>query len=234
MRQINFDDCTIIQALKRLLSHVRLPSNSKMPNILHSFAVRFWDQPYTIKEQMISVNSVASLAFTIITLDQNLYDGIDQRKGIDQFLTENIGLNDGENFEEAFLVEIYSIIARQSIRTIFGKQSRFIFENPDTADFLEIKKQGVWVQRYYIYSENCLYFFSENEPHIPYGYIPLEHVSRIQKGKDAFQLRSVDKTVLIHVLKIAPNGDYKIKHKKELTFRSPKVEMWIEAIPGKM
>ena len=151
---MNFDDCTIIQALKRLLSHVRLPSNSKMPNILHSFAVRFWDQPYTIKEQMISVNSVASLAFTIITLDQNLYDGIDQRKGIDQFLTENIGLNDGENFEEAFLVEIYSIIARQSIRTVFGKQSRFIFENPDTADFLEIKKSGVWQQRYYIYSEN--------------------------------------------------------------------------------
>lgn len=116
-----------------------------MPSILHSFAIRYWEQPYTIKDQLISVNSVASLAFSIITLDQNLYDGVDQLKSIDCFLTENIGLNDGENFDEKFLIDIYNIISRKSIRTQFSNSGRFIFENPDTADFLELKTAGGWI-----------------------------------------------------------------------------------------
>jgi hypothetical protein len=58
---------------------------------------------------MISQNSVQSLAFSIATLDQSFRDAPNtyEMKTTDMFLTENIGLNDGENFDRQFLVDIY-------------------------------------------------------------------------------------------------------------------------------
>jgi hypothetical protein len=55
---------------------------------------------------------------------------------------------------------------------------------------------------------------------IPYAYIPLENIMFVRKGRDKFQLRPIDKTREINILKIAPNGCYKLKRKLALVFRT--------------
>jgi hypothetical protein len=72
-----------------------------MTSILEAFADRFWTQESTKKNCMTSHNSIYSLAFSIVTLDQNLREETDpqHQKDLETFIVENIGLNDGENFD---------------------------------------------------------------------------------------------------------------------------------------
>ena len=50
-------------------------------------------------------------------LDNSLHDSLGSQISREHFVSSNAAMNDGSDFETAFLVEVYNRIAERSIRT---------------------------------------------------------------------------------------------------------------------
>merc|ERR1712048_1452163 len=99
---------------------------------------------------------------------------------VEQFITMNRGINDGENLPRELLVSLYESIKTEpfKIPEDDGNDLMHTFFNPDKEGWLW--KQGgrykSWKRRWFILNDNCLYYFEFTTDKEPRGIIPLENI----------------------------------------------------------
>merc|ERR1712203_268193 len=105
---------------------------------------------------------------------------VKDKPSVEQFITMNRGINDGENLPRELLVSLFDSIKTEpfKIPEDDGNDLMHTFFNPDKEGWLW--KQGgrykSWKRRWFILNDNCLYYFEFTTDKEPRGIIPLENI----------------------------------------------------------
>jgi len=176
----DFTDLILVQALRQFLWSFRLPGEAqKIDRMMESFAQRYCQLNPDI---FTNPDTCYVLSFAIIMLNTSLHNpSVKDKPSVDQFITMNRGINDGENLPRELLVSLFESIKTEpfKIPEDDGNDLMHTFFNPDKEGWLW--KQGgrykSWKRRWFILNDNCLYYFEFTTDKEPRGIIPLENIS---------------------------------------------------------
>ncbi|KAG7222826.1 hypothetical protein INR49_016036 [Caranx melampygus] len=149
-----FADLNLVQALRQFLWSFRLPGEAQ--KIDHTCYV---------------------LSFAIIMLNTSLHNpNVRDKPPVERFISMNRGINEGETSQRS-----YSGIKSEpfKIPEDDGNDLTHTFFNPDREGWL-LKLGGrvkTWKRRWFILTDNCLYYFEYTTDKEPRGIIPLENLS---------------------------------------------------------
>eukprot|EP00744_Colponema_vietnamica_P007897 GILI01011307.1.p2 GENE.GILI01011307.1~~GILI01011307.1.p2 ORF type:complete len:235 (-),score=49.66 GILI01011307.1:101-700(-) len=138
--------------------------------------------------------------------------GVKNRMTKADWIRNNRGINGGEDFPPSFLEHMYDDIVSKQMAYVASREdlSGNLFTNPDNEGWLE--KQGgrikTWKERWFILSDNCLYYFKGPDEKTPQGFVPLLHlaVSDISKRKLTFSLTSTSSDQRVKSAKFNQDG----------------------------
>ncbi|KAG8129170.1 hypothetical protein E2320_016009 [Naja naja] len=149
-----FTDLNLVQALRQFLWSFRLP-----------------DTCYV-------------LSFAIIMLNTSLHNpNVKDKPTVERFIAMNRGINDGGDLPEELLRNLYESIKNEpfKIPEDDGNDLTHTFFNPDREGWLlklgECGRVKTWKRRWFILTDNCLYYFEYTTDKEPRGIIPLENLS---------------------------------------------------------
>ena len=176
----DFTDLILVQALRQFLWSFRLPGEAqKIDRMMETFAQRYCQLNPDI---FTNPDTCYVLSFAIIMLNTSLHNpSVKEKPSVEQFITMNRGINDGENLPRELLVSLYESIKTEpfKIPEDDGNDLMHTFFNPDKEGWLW--KQGgrykSWKRRWFILNDNCLYYFEFTTDKEPRGIIPLENIS---------------------------------------------------------
>lgn len=130
----DFKDVDFAEALRKFLSRFRLPGEAQcIDRLMEAFANELYQQQKNepkhedaleleeTKEEPFfrNADAVFTLAFSTIILNTDLHNPNlrdDRRMTLEQFLRNNRGINDGKDFPEEFLSELYVQIKEKEIQ----------------------------------------------------------------------------------------------------------------------
>nr|XP_028562698.1 cytohesin-3 isoform X1 [Podarcis muralis] len=100
---------------------------------------------------------------------------------VERFISMNRGINEGGDLPEELLRNLYESIKNEpfKIPEDDGNDLTHTFFNPDREGWL-LKLGGrvkTWKRRWFILTDNCLYYFEYTTDKEPRGIIPLENLS---------------------------------------------------------
>jgi len=175
----DFTDLILVQALRQFLWSFRLPGEAqKIDRMMETFAQRYCQLNPDI---FTNPDTCYVLSFAIIMLNTSLHNpSVKDKPSVEQFITMNRGINDGENLPRELLVSLYESIKTEpfKIPEDDGNDLMHTFFNPDKEGWLW--KQGgrykSWKRRWFILNDNCLYYFEFTTDKEPRGIIPLENI----------------------------------------------------------
>jgi len=176
----DFTDLILVQALRQFLWSFRLPGEAqKIDRMMETFAQRYCQLNPDI---FTNPDTCYVLSFAIIMLNTSLHNpSVKDKPSVEQFITMNRGINDGENLPRELLVSLFDSIKTEpfKIPEDDGNDLMHTFFNPDKEGWLW--KQGgrykSWKRRWFILNDNCLYYFEFTTDKEPRGIIPLENIS---------------------------------------------------------
>ncbi|KAK3553295.1 hypothetical protein QTP86_032750 [Hemibagrus guttatus] len=122
------------------------------------------------------------LSFAIIMLNTSLHNpNVKDKPTVERFISMNRGINDGGDLPEELLRNLYESIKNEpfKIPEDDGNDLTHTFFNPDREGWL-LKLGGrvkTWKRRWFILTDNCLYYFEYTTDKEPRGIIPLENLS---------------------------------------------------------
>uniref|UniRef100_A0A8C4PXI0 Cytohesin 1a n=1 Tax=Eptatretus burgeri TaxID=7764 RepID=A0A8C4PXI0_EPTBU len=122
------------------------------------------------------------LSFAIIMLNTSLHNpNVREKLSVERFVSMNRGINDGGDLPEDLLRNLYESIKNEpfKIPEDDGNDLTHTFFNPDREGWL-LKLGGrvkTWKRRWFILTDNCLYYFEYTTDKEPRGIIPLENLS---------------------------------------------------------
>uniref|UniRef100_A0A8C8DQI3 Cytohesin 1a n=1 Tax=Oryzias sinensis TaxID=183150 RepID=A0A8C8DQI3_9TELE len=122
------------------------------------------------------------LSFAIIMLNTSLHNpNVKDKPSVERFISMNRGINDGGDLPEDLLTNLYDSIKNEpfKIPEDDGNDLTHTFFNPDREGWL-LKLGGrvkTWKRRWFILTDNCLYYFEFTTDKEPRGIIPLENLS---------------------------------------------------------
>ncbi|MBN3283809.1 CYH2 protein, partial [Polyodon spathula] len=122
------------------------------------------------------------LSFAIIMLNTSLHNpNVRDKPGVERFISMNRGINEGGDLPEELLRNLYDSIKNEpfKIPEDDGNDLTHTFFNPDREGWL-LKLGGrvkTWKRRWFILTDNCLYYFEYTTDKEPRGIIPLENLS---------------------------------------------------------
>uniref|UniRef100_A0A4W4F8Y1 Cytohesin 3 n=2 Tax=Electrophorus electricus TaxID=8005 RepID=A0A4W4F8Y1_ELEEL len=158
-----FADLNLVQALRQFLWSFRLPGECN-PGVFQSS-----DTCYV-------------LSFAIIMLNTSLHNpNVRDKPSAERFISMNRGINEGGDLPEELLTNLYESIKNEpfKIPEDDGNDLTHTFFNPDREGWL-LKLGGrvkTWKRRWFILTDNCLYYFEYTTDKEPRGIIPLENLS---------------------------------------------------------
>jgi len=175
----DFTDLILVQALRQFLWSFRLPGEAqKIDRMMETFAQRYCQLNPDI---FTNPDTCYVLSFAIIMLNTSLHNpSVKDKPSVEQFITMNRGINDGENLPRELLMSLYESIKTEpfKIPEDDGNDLMHTFFNPDKEGWLW--KQGgrykSWKRRWFILNDNCLYYFEFTTDKEPRGIIPLENI----------------------------------------------------------
>jgi len=175
----DFTNLILVQALRQFLWSFRLPGEAqKIDRMMEAFAQRYCQLNPDI---FTNPDTCYVLSFAIIMLNTSLHNpSVKEKPTVDQFITMNRGINDGENLPRELLISLYDSIKTEpfKIPEDDGNDLMHTFFNPDKEGWLW--KQGgrykSWKRRWFILNDNCLYYFEFTTDKEPRGIIPLENI----------------------------------------------------------
>jgi cytohesin len=240
IEHLDFKSLDFDIALRRFLLTFRLPGEAqKIDRLMQKFANRYFSQnPST--DVFLEEDSVYVLAFSTIMLNTDAHNpSIKQQNKMtkQQFINNNRGLNKGENFPEAFLSELYDRIVFNEITMEADDGS---FANAEAKGWLE--KQGIgriktWKRKWFVLTENCLFYFNLQTDKEPAGIIPLENVScslaDSKKSNCLLELRTGTPGVPIKATSRKPDGGLVAEHEEAYIFQAATendAKRWVDAI----
>ncbi|XP_057244223.1 cytohesin-2-like [Malurus melanocephalus] len=122
------------------------------------------------------------LSFAVIMLNTSLHNpNVRDKPSAERFVAMNRGINDGGDLPEELLRNLYESIRSEpfKIPEDDGNDLTHTFFNPDREGWL-LKLGGrvkTWKRRWFILTDNCLYYFEYTTDKEPRGIIPLENLS---------------------------------------------------------
>ncbi|XP_029811809.1 cytohesin-4 isoform X2 [Suricata suricatta] len=181
-----FANLNLVQALRQFLWSFRLPGEAqKIDRMMETFATRYClCNPGVFQ----STDTCYVLSFSIIMLNTSLHNpNVRDRPPFERFVSMNRGINDGGDLPEEQLRNLFDSIKSEpfSIPEDDGNDLTHTFFNPDREGWL-LKLGGrvkTWKRRWFILTDNCLYYFEFTTDKEPRGIIPLENLS-VQKVDD--------------------------------------------------
>jgi len=198
-----FSDMILVQALRQFLWSFRLPGEAqKIDRMMECFAERYCELNQGVFE---STDTCYVLSFAIIMLNTSLHNpSVKDKPTVDRFISMNRGINDGKDLPDDLLISLYESIKKEpfKIPEDDGNDLMHTFFNPDKEGWLW--KQGgryrSWKRRWFILSDNCLYYFEYTTDKEPKGIIPLENI-QVREVADrnkpnCFELFSVNNDVI--------------------------------------
>uniref|UniRef100_A0A673I6K1 Cytohesin-1-like n=1 Tax=Sinocyclocheilus rhinocerous TaxID=307959 RepID=A0A673I6K1_9TELE len=129
-----------------------------------------------------STDTCYVLSFAIIMLNTSLHNpNVKDKPSAERFIGMNRGINDGGDLPEDLLRNLYESIKNEpfKIPEDDGNDLTHTFFNPDREGWL-LKLGGrvkTWKRRWFILTDNCLYYFEYTTDKEPRGIIPLENLS---------------------------------------------------------
>uniref|UniRef100_A0A0X3P489 SEC7 domain-containing protein n=1 Tax=Schistocephalus solidus TaxID=70667 RepID=A0A0X3P489_SCHSO len=123
MRELDFRDKDVDEALRTLMSRFRTPGESqKIVHLLTEFQSAYVEQnPARVKAQFQNPDSVMILAYAIVMLHTDLYSPSirPQAKMTGQEFVKNLrGIDDGEDLDRNLLLSIYNRIQAQEMSVL--------------------------------------------------------------------------------------------------------------------
>ncbi|KAI4551832.1 hypothetical protein MJT46_018084 [Ovis ammon polii x Ovis aries] len=175
-----FADLNLVQALRQFLWSFRLPGEAqKIDRMMEAFAARYClCNPGVFQ----STDTCYVLSFAIIMLNTSLHNhNVRDKPTAERFVTMNRGINEGGDLPEELLRNLYESIKNEpfKIPEDDGNDLTHTFFNPDREGWL-LKLGGrvkTWKRRWFILTDNCLYYFEYTTDKEPRGIIPLENLS---------------------------------------------------------
>uniref|UniRef100_A0A8D0GA34 Cytohesin-2 n=1 Tax=Sphenodon punctatus TaxID=8508 RepID=A0A8D0GA34_SPHPU len=164
-----FTDLNLVQALRE----GPLPHNCSLPKSC-------WAQ--RLSPFSLSPDTCYVLSFAVIMLNTSLHNpNVRDKPTVERFITMNRGINDGGDLPEELLRNLYDSIRNEpfKIPEDDGNDLTHTFFNPDREGWL-LKLGGrvkTWKRRWFILTDNCLYYFEYTTDKEPRGIIPLENLS---------------------------------------------------------
>ena len=175
-----FSDMILVQALRQFLWSFRLPGEAqKIDRMMECFAERYCELNPGV---FSNTDTCYVLSFAIIMLNTSLHNpSVKDKPSVERFIDMNRGINDGGDLPPELLTSLYDSIKKEpfKIPEDDGNDLMHTFFNPDKEGWLW--KQGgrfrSWKRRWFILSDNCLYYFEFTTDKEPKGIIPLENIN---------------------------------------------------------
>ncbi|XP_008294204.1 cytohesin-1-like isoform X3 [Stegastes partitus] len=176
-----FTDLNLVQALRQFLWSFRLPGEAqKIDRMMEAFAQRYCHCNPGVFQ---STDTCYILSFAVIMLNTSLHNpNVKDKPSVQRFTAMNRGINDGGDLPEDLLRNLYDSIKNEpfKIPEDDGNDLTHTFFNPDREGWL-LKLGGgrvkTWKRRWFILTDNCLYYFEYTTDKEPRGIIPLENLS---------------------------------------------------------
>uniref|UniRef100_A0A671XA46 Cytohesin 1b n=1 Tax=Sparus aurata TaxID=8175 RepID=A0A671XA46_SPAAU len=175
-----FTDLNLVQALRQFLWSFRLPGEAqKIDRMMEAFAQRYCRCNPGVFQ---STDTCYVLSFAVIMLNTSLHNpNVKDKPTVQRFTAMNRGINDGGDLPEDLLRNLYDSIKNEpfKIPEDDGNDLTHTFFNPDREGWL-LKLGGrvkTWKRRWFILTDNCLYYFEYTTDKEPRGIIPLENLS---------------------------------------------------------
>ncbi|XP_068193908.1 cytohesin-4-like isoform X1 [Antennarius striatus] len=175
-----FSDLNLVQALRQFLWSFRLPGEAqKIDRMMEAFATRYCDCNPGVFQ---SADTCYILSFAVIMLNTSLHNpNVKDKPSLQRFVSMNRGINHGEDLPAELLTKLYTSIRSEpfKIPEDDGNDLTLTFFNPDREGWL-LKMGGrvkTWKRRWFILTDNCLYYFEFTTDKDPIGIIPLEDLS---------------------------------------------------------
>uniref|UniRef100_A0A8C4QJ88 Cytohesin 2 n=1 Tax=Eptatretus burgeri TaxID=7764 RepID=A0A8C4QJ88_EPTBU len=174
-----FANLNLVQALRQFLWSFRLPGEAqKIDRMMESFATRYCQCNTGVFQ---STDTCYVLSFAIIMLNTSLHNpNVREKPTVERFISMNRGINEGGDLPEELLRNLYDSIKNEpfKIPEDDGNDLTHTFFNPDREGWL-LKLGGkvkTWKRRWFILTDNCLYYFEYTTDKEPRGIIPLENL----------------------------------------------------------
>ncbi|XP_066519486.1 cytohesin 4b [Hoplias malabaricus] len=174
-----FSDLNLVQALRQFLWSFRLPGEAqKIDRMMEAFATRYCECNTDVFQ---STDTCYILSFAIIMLNTSLHNpNVKDKTTLERFISMNRGINNGEDLPNDLLTKLYDSIRNEpfKIPEDDGNDLTHTFFNPDREGWL-LKLGGrvkTWKRRWFILTDNCLYYFEFTTDKEPRGIIPLENL----------------------------------------------------------
>ncbi|XP_029410966.1 cytohesin-4 isoform X2 [Nannospalax galili] len=236
-----FANLNLVQALRQFLWSFRLPGEAqKIDRMMETFAARYClCNPGVFR----STDTCYVLSFSVIMLNTGLHNpNVRDRPPFERFVSMNRGINDGSDLPEEQLRNLFDSIKSEpfSIPEEDGSDLTHTFFNPDREGWL-LKLGGrvkTWKRRWFILTDNCLYYFEFTTDKEPRGIIPLENLSvqKVDDPKKPFCLELYSPSFRGQKIKACKtDGDGKVVEGKHQSYRisaasAEERDQWIEAI----
>ncbi|XP_054763867.2 cytohesin-1-like [Lytechinus pictus] len=229
----------LVQALRQFLWSFRLPGEAqKIDRMMECFAKRYCETNPGVFE---STDTCYVLSFAIIMLNTSLHNpNVKDKPTLERFIHMNRGINEGGDLPEELLKSLYESIKNEpfKIPEDDGNDLTHTFFNPDKEGWL--MKQGgrykTWKRRWFILTDNCLYYFEFTTDREPKGIIPLENlqVQEVEDNKKAqcFELVTTNKSV---IKAAKTHGDGRVVEGRHTSYRmsattDEEKKEWIHAL----
>ncbi|XP_070579909.1 cytohesin-1-like isoform X2 [Ptychodera flava] len=210
-----FADMILVQALRQFLWSFRLPGEAqKIDRLMEAFAKRYCESNPGV---FTTTDTCYVLSFAIIMLNTSLHNpSVRDKPTVERFIDMNRGINDGGDLPRELLESLYESIKKEpfKIPDDDGNDLTHTFFNPDKEGWL-LKQGGRvknWKRRWFILTDNCLYYFEYTTDKEPRGIIPLENLSvkciesKESKKSYSFELFSADDKEVIKACKTDKDG----------------------------
>uniref|UniRef100_A0A3P8VN02 Cytohesin 1a n=1 Tax=Cynoglossus semilaevis TaxID=244447 RepID=A0A3P8VN02_CYNSE len=165
---------------RQFLWSFRLPGEAqKIDRMMEAFAQRYCQCNSGVFQ---STDTCYILSFAIIMLNTSLHNpNVKDKPTVERIISMNRGINDGGDLPEDLLRNLYDSIKNEpfKIPEDDGNDLTHTFFNPDREGWL-LKLGGrvkTWKRRWFILTDNCLYYFEYTTDKEPRGIIPLENLS---------------------------------------------------------
>ncbi|ELR51149.1 Cytohesin-3, partial [Bos mutus] len=177
-----FADLNLVQALRQFLWSFRLPGEAqKIDRMMEAFAARYClCNPGVFQ----STDTCYVLSFAIIMLNTSLHNhNVRDKPTAERFVTMNRGINEGGDLPEELLraAGVYKEKRAASIHSSQEQPGSFLqgacSAQTHGVPLLLGGRVKTWKRRWFILTDNCLYYFEYTTDKEPRGIIPLENLS---------------------------------------------------------
>ena len=205
----DFTGQNLDQALRQFLQSFRLPGEAqKIDRMMECFASRYCTCNPNIFEH---TDTCYILSFAIIMLNTSLHNpAVKQKPTLENFISMNRGIDKGKDVDPNLLRDLYDSIKNEEFKLPSDEDAiDKLFFQPDKEGWL-LKQGGrvkTWKKRWFVLSDNCLYYFWKVSDKEPKGIIPLENL-KIRKVFDrskmhCFEIYLPGNDLEVHTIKAA-------------------------------